>query len=768
MNDHHLQKQTDLVTGTGMWHIGDNPSIAVSDGPNGLRKQSEEAATNNDSILSTCYPTEVTLADSWNTEMVQRVADALAEECIKEDVSILLGPGVNIKRTPLGGRNFEYFSEDPYLSGKLGAAYIHAIEERNVGTSLKHFAGNSQERFRMTYNSEIDERALHEIYLRAFEIAVTEGKPSTVMASYNRLNGVYSCQNHVLLTDILRRRWKYEGAVISDWGACTDLPASVKAGMDLEMPDSKGFHRPDLEQALNEDTDGTMHQALERAAGNVDRLIQSSETKKVLHGTDCHAIAREAAVDGAVLLKNEGALPLEENAKVYAAGPLLEKMRIQGGGSSHIHIRKDPDMKAALEKEYPLVKEPGDADLILYFGGLSEETEGEGFDRETLELSEKEVRDIRNMLDTGRPMVFIAFGGSPFVIPYRDEMKAILYMGLPGEAADEAVMELISGRTSPGGRLSETWPLSLADVPCRDCCLKDTRDIEYRESIYAGYRYYDTFHVPVQYSFGHGLSYTQFRYTDLHCSKNEVSATVENTGAYDGAEVVQIYIENPQSDYLREKRSLHGFCKVFLRKGEKKTVRIALDDRAFQIWSPERNDYITVSGDYIIEAGSGLNDIRLRQPLHVDGVQYERNDREICPACFREGMKPAFTAEGFRKLYERDGHQLSDFTHRGKGKLDRTASLREMTKTSPLAGIFVKIARKEMHRMYPGKDMNDPEVRMTWEGLMDGTIDAAAIQSGGAISQNLMQALIADANGHHAKAIGKLLGIGNRNRGEKV
>lgn len=363
------EEKISIVTGHGMWHAGNSRQIMLCDGPNGLRKQDDSAVSNNDSIIATCYPTAVTIAQNWDPVQARRVADALANECIREDVSVLLGPGVNIKRSPLGGRSFEYYSEDPFLSGVTGTAFVMGLESRGVGTSLKHFAGNSQERFRMSSNSQIDERALHEIYLRAFEMIVKKARPSTVMASYNRLNGVYSCQNRELLTDILRESWGYQGLVVSDWGACSDLPASIRAGMDLEMPDSIGYHRPGLEKALREDIDGSMHQAMDRAALRVAKLITDTSpdcrNRKIRNDIDPHQVAKETAVGGAVLLKNEGCLPLKKDTVLYASGPIYRKLRIQGGGSSHIHIRRDPDMAAALKKEYPVIGDPKKADVLL-------------------------------------------------------------------------------------------------------------------------------------------------------------------------------------------------------------------------------------------------------------------------------------------------------------------------------------------------------------------------------------------------------------------
>ncbi|MDD6154726.1 MAG: glycoside hydrolase family 3 C-terminal domain-containing protein [Eubacteriales bacterium] len=759
------EEKISIVTGRGMWHAGNSRQIMLCDGPNGLRKQDDSAVSNNDSIIATCYPTAVTIAQNWDPDQVRRVADGLANECILEDVSVLLGPGVNIKRSPLGGRSFEYYSEDPFLSGITGTAFVAGLESRGVGTSLKHFAGNSQERFRMSSNSQIDERALHEIYLRAFEMIVKNARPSTVMASYNRLNGVYSCQNRELLTDILRNRWGFKGLVVSDWGACTDLPGSIRAGMDLEMPDSIGFHRPSLEKALREEKDGSMRRALDRAAARVEKLITDTfpddKNRKIRTDIDTHQVAKQTAVGGSVLLKNNGSLPIKKGTVIYASGPLYRKLRVQGGGSSHINIRRDPDMPAALRKEYEVVEDPKEADVLLYFGGLTDEIEGEGYDRESLELPDTQKEDIRNLLSTGKPVIFIAFGGSPFIIPYRDEMASILYMGLPGEAADEAIMELLSGRVSPSGKLAETWPLRLEDTPCFGFFSTDSRDIEYRESIFVGYRFYDTFQVPVQFCFGYGLSYTSFSYDGLKVKDlSTVKLKIKNTGTVSGAEVVQIYVRNPEGDFLRERRSLRGFKKVFLEPGEEKEITISLDDRSFQVWSVEKGDFITCGGEYAIEAGASLQDIRVRASVHVEGENVSAGDRERYPSYYPGAKRrPVFSGADFQKLY---GREFSDFSRRGKGEFDRTATIREMSRASLLARLVAGIVHREVVKMSSSGKDNDPEVRMMEEFILDGTIDAAAIQSDRMIGDDLVRALIEDANGHHLRAVKELLRGGRK------
>ncbi len=738
MNNLSTEEKISLVTGTGMWHTtaaGGLPSVILSDGPNGLRTQEEGTQANNDSIPATCFPTEATLACTWNPECLGKVAEAIADEAIEYDVSVVLGPGVNIKRSSFGGRNFEYLSEDPYLAGKLAAAYIKAMEGRGVGTSLKHFAGNSQERFRMTSNSEIDERTLREIYLRAFEIAVKEGKPGSVMASYNRLNGVYATENAKLLTEILRDDWGFEGAVVSDWGACTDLVSALKAGMDLEMPDSVGFHRKYLEEAVK---DPQTFAALDRASSKVAALVEKyrpGAEGRTLKNVDSHAVAEEAALEGAVLLKNDGTLPITDPAvKIFLTGPLSVNVRIQGGGSSHVNAKHKPDMKATLEKCFVPADDAASADVILYFGGLDDKAEGEGFDRTSFSLPEEQIQDMENVLSLGKKAVFIVFGGSPFLIPFRERWDAILFMGLPGEAADTALSKLISGESSPSGKLAETWPFSYEDVPSYENFAREDRNIRYSEGIYVGYRHYDSSDIPVQYPFGYGLSYSEFRYSDLHIvsggGKVSVQFKLKNAGAVDAAEIAEVYIRNPECDFPREKRSLRGFKKVFLSAGQEADVEIPLDDRSFQIYA--HGAFAAVKGTYVIEVGSSLNDIRLSEEYSVeDGQIFTKDD---------------FPQEAWK-----------DFIYPAKGFFDKRSTVREMKASSPLIRLLLRIVKGQVGKIFPGREFDDPEVQMFWEGLMDGPIEAVAIQSDGLISRKLMTALIDDANGHHLKTIGDLL-----------
>lgn len=774
-----------LVSGAGMWRTAEAaglPSVCLSDGPHGLRKQAEGVAANNDSEVSTCYPTAAALACTWDAELVSRVADSLAQEALNAQVSVLLGPGVNIKRSPLGGRNFEYFSEDPLLAGALAAAYVKAVEARGVGASLKHFAGNSQETRRMTANSMIDERALREVYLAAFERVVKEARPATIMAAYNRLNGQYCCENRELLTDILRGEWGYEGAVVSDWGACTDLPAAIGAGMDLEMPDSRGIHRAALERAL---ADGTLAQsALDRAAGRVEALVKKYAPRgdAPCTGADPHAVALSAALGGAVLLKNDGILPLADGADVAVVGALAREMHYQGGGSSHIAVRRAPDAVAELERAglnvryapgYRLDADAPDALLeaqalklcapggtVLFFGGLTDLTEGEGFDRHGFALPENQRRLLRRVLARGCRVVFAAFGGAPFAVDFLGGVSAMLHMTLPGEAGGEACAMLLTGRANPCGKLAETWPLRAEDAPCFDSFGRESDDVPYRESLFVGYRYYDTFHIPVRFPFGFGLSYTAFGYDNLTVERDgnrwNVGFDVTNAGARDGSEIAQVYVKNHAGTALRPERELRGFVKVFVPAGKTVRAGVTLDERAFSMWHVKRRAFTVAGGEYEIQIAASLDDVRLRRTVAVEGAADWPDDRKNHPAYFRRDGSPLrVTHAAFAAWY---GRPLSRFDDLSPGAYSVRAPLSELAKHSLLARLLVAFALRELPKLFPGRRADDPEVLMAREGLLHGTADCAAIQSGGAIPYKLIRAIVEEANRHPLRALKKLMG----------
>ena len=771
-----------------MWHTkslgGKLPQITMTDGPHGLRKQEDgSVVNNNDSKEATCFPTESGAACSWDPAVVAKMASAIADEAIAEKVSIVLGCGANIKRSPLCGRNFEYFSEDPYLTGTLAAAYIKAMEAKGVATSLKHFAANNQETHRQTSNSQIDERAFREIYLTPFEIAVKQGKPSTVMASYNRINGTYACENRELLTDILRNEWKFDGVVVSDWGACTNLTKSIHAGMDLEMPDNHGIH----EKLLREDIrNGRIpKQEVNASVKRILSLIERQHARLKDASVDYslqHEIAKEIATASAVLLKNESILPISPGTPVTVIGEMADHMRYQGGGSSHIHVRKEPNAIDSLKEaglivtykkgycsstdhidlmlEEEAIEAVKNQDVILFFGGLTEAYEGEGYDRTSLDIPYNQIHLLKQLHKVNPNVVFITCGGAPMDFNCETNVRAILQMYLGGQAVADAVADLIIGKVNPSGKLAESYPYSLKDIPCNEYYATGSDDVEYRESLFVGYRYYTSYQVPVRYCFGYGLSYTTFEYSNLNVSVSEyhqgtmkVSCDITNTGLMAGKEVVQLYIKNPNSTYLRPKLELRGFQKVSLEPGETKTITIELNERSFSIYDDYGKSFLMPSGNYVIQIGASCEDIRLQTAISVSGVPYDRDDRKRYSDFFQK-PKHGFhiSQKVFASLYHKP---LSHFDLIGPGEFTTCNSLKQMADYSLLARIVLLFAKREIHRMLPEKESNDPEVMMLLQGVIEGTLEAVIIHS--ELPHKLADAIVLSANGEKIKALLKLL-----------
>lgn len=784
-----LDDELRLVTGKGLWHTSDCggklTSIRVSDGPHGLRMQPQDSSECNDSVPATCFPLSCALAASWDTQAVRESAAAIAEEAKAAGVSVVLGPGTNIKRSPLCGRNFEYFSEDPYLSGKLAAAFIDSMQGAGVGTSLKHFAGNSQEKFRMTSDSCIDERALREIYLTAFEIAVKESHPATIMAAYNKLNGSYACSNRKLLTDILRKEWGYDGVVMSDWGACTDLAACVEAGMDLEMPDSSGYHTKLLKKAI---LSGKIRQeALSQAAGRIKALAEkygnlsskASDSRSFTLPQDMleahHKKAEELACRCAVLLKNDGILPVSEGRHIAVSGLLAENMHVQGGGSSHINIPVKTNAIQALKAAGYTVHSVENAMVLkqthissdtplLFFCGLTDTIEGEGFDRKTMSIPEDQIALFDELYSVHNNIVVICLAGAPVSLPFTERARAILLMYLSGQATAEAMADIVSGKKNPSGKLPETWPFSEKDTPSRDTFAGDSRIVQYRESIFTGYRYYDTFDIPVAWPFGYGLSYTTFSYSSLICDSAytggplNVSVNVKNEGSISGDEIVQFYVKNPECTYLRAKRELRGFAKVHLEPGEEKTVSVELNERSFSVYDETAAAFVMPSGVYEIQAAASLADVRQTAEVTVTGTDYQRDDRELLPAYFERSGKPLDISETqFAALYEKFTGPLPVWKDPVPGDFTIQSSLKQMAPYSFLARLMLRIARKEALRMNPGCREDDPAVQMVLETASDGTIDCITCQSEGMVPYRLTEAIVLGANRKKFRSFMKLL-----------
>lgn len=676
-----LEEKASLCSGHDFWHsegvprVG-IPSVMLTDGPHGIRKRSEEKKEKGKSVLkgapAICYPTASATACSWDTDLIYRMGEALGEECLKERVSVLLGPGVNIKRSPLCGRNFEYFSEDPVLAGEMAAAFINGVQSKGVGTSLKHYAANNQETRRMTVNAVIDERTLREIYLAPFEIAVKKAQPWTVMCAYNRLNGVYCAENKWLLTDVLRKDFGFKGIVVTDWGAENDRVEGLLAGQELEMPFSGGANDRAIVRAVR---DGRIQESFLDAM--VDRLIDLAKNSEKALGESAydpaehHALARKIAGQCMVLLKNDGGLlPLAKTKRVAVIGEMAKKPRYQGAGSSLINpiqldCAYDTMVAAGIEVDYApgystdqTDKTPDDAflseavakakgaDAAVLFIGLTDEYETEGCDRRHMQLPPQHNRLVEAVLKVNPNVVVVLAGGAAVELPWADQAPAILHSHLCGQAGGSAVVDLLFGDVNPSAKLAETYPVSLADVPSANYFPGTTVSVEYREGVYVGYRYYDKAERPVRFPFGHGLSYTTFSYSDLTFSAADMQDTdtltvrfnVKNTGGVDGAEVAQVYVADVESSIYRAPKELKGFQKVFLRAGEEKTVSIALDKRAFAYYHTGLGGWHVESGEFKILVGASSRDIRLEGSVRVrSAVEAEPQDYRASAPSYYNG-----------------------------------------------------------------------------------------------------------------------------------
>lgn len=649
-----LKEKASLCSGKDFWHLKSIerlglPEIMVCDGPHGLRKQNAEnkKVGIGNSYPATCFPTAVTTACSWDRDLIYKMGQALAEECLQHGVSVLLGPGVNMKRSPLCGRNFEYFSEDPELAGEMGAAFIAGVQSKGIGTSLKHFAGNSQEMKRMTSNSIIDERALREIYLRAFEKAVKKSQPWTVMNAYNLLNGTYCSENDWLQNKVLRDEWGFKGAVVSDWGAVNDRVAGLNAGNDLEMPSSGGVNDAKIVEAVK---CGVIDETTldERVDKLIDIILKGAANKKPGYKFDVRAhnlLSRQIAEQSMVLLKNDGnILPLKRVEGEYVAviGAFADNPRYQGAGSSIINptmidsgrraFNNSPisvkfadgyDRSGKRKNEDAYITEAcnlaKNASKAVVFIGLTDDYESEGFDRSTMKLPDGHNRLVEAVSRVNDNVIVVLEGGSPVEMPWADDVKAILNAYLGGQSVAPAIVDVLTGKANPCGKLAETYPVCFKDTPTSFRYPDSKEDVQYRESIFIGYRYYDKVERNVRFPFGFGLSYTSFEYSDIKLKKKnltkgegaKVTFTIKNTGDVAGSEIAQVYVAKPESKIFRAPKELKGFVKIHLDPGEEKKVSVELDDRAFAFWNTATEDWCVESGEYKILVGASSRDIRL-------------------------------------------------------------------------------------------------------------------------------------------------------------
>lgn len=646
-----LEEKAGLCVGLDFWHLKGVerlgiPSIMVSDGPHGLRKQDMEAdhLGINESIKAVCFPPAVLSACSFDRGLMEQLGDAVGKEAQATDVSVVLGPGVNIKRSPLCGRNFEYFSEDPYLSGEMAVPYIKGVQAHGVGTSLKHFAANNQENCRMSCSSEVDERTLWEIYLPAFEKAVKNAQPHTVMCSYNLVNGVFASENDWLLNKVLRDEWGFEGLVVSDWGATVDHVKGIAAGLDLEMPDSAGVTDAQLVAAVKDGRldEAILNQAVARILTLIFRWEDNREQREFTMEAD-HELARHIAEESIVLLKNNGMLPLKEDEKILFVGEFAQIPRYQGGGSSHVNSFKVSDALSAAKKfaavsyakgfsgqtdEYDAVlaeeavMAAKTADKVVIFAGLPDSFESEGYDRAHMDMPSCQNRLIEEIASANPNVIVVLHNGAPVTMPWRDKAEGIIEAYLGGQAVGEAVANILFGAVNPCGKLAETFPKKLSDNPAH-LNFGGNEKVEYREGVFVGYRYYDKKEMEVNFPFGHGLSYTSFTYSNLRFDREtmtdgevlNVAVDVTNTGDLPGKEIVQLYVSDCTGRVQRPLRELKGFAKVSLTPGETKTVTMTLNTRSFSWYSVELHDWYAYPGEYVISAAASSQDIRLEKSI---------------------------------------------------------------------------------------------------------------------------------------------------------
>ena len=643
-----LEEKAALCTGASSWTTTpverlSVPEIIVSDGPHGVRRVPDVHSMAMTSLPATCFPTASCLASTWDVDLIRRMGEALAEECIALNVDILLGPGANMKRSPLGGRNFEYFSEDPYLAGEMAASLINGIQSRGVGTSLKHYAANNQEFQRFTINAEVDERTLREIYLAGFEKAVKQAKPWTVMCAYNKLNGTFCSEHHYLLTDILKNEWGFEGLIVSDWGAVRDRVASLKGGLDLEMPgpqDSRVKAVVDAVRSGELDV-AILDESVHRILGIV---YKTKETPKdgVFNIDAHHELAHQIAAEGMVLLKNNGILPLKDQQHIAVIGRSAEIAHFQGGGSSHINptrvavpfkelLSQAGDAELTYAEGYPAdnsfrqdlidqaVIQAKSADVAILYISLPAFKESEGYDRSDLDLTEQQVALIKSVAKVQPKIVVVLNNGAPVAMSaWIDNVAAVLESWMMGQAGGAAIADVLFGRVNPSGKLAETFPLKLSNTPAHINWPGGAGEVRYGEGLFIGYRYYDVKEMPVLFPFGYGLSYTTFTYGKPEVSAKSfkdvdgltITMNVTNTGQVAGKEIVQVYVHDQKSGLVRPPKELKGFAKVDLQPGETKTVSIALDFRAFAYYHPEYKQWITEDGQFDLLIGASAADIR--------------------------------------------------------------------------------------------------------------------------------------------------------------
>ena len=765
----NLEQKCALLSGAGTFTTrgcpkAGVPSITLSDGPNGVRKQAGAAdhLGLNPSVPATCFPTAATVACSWDPALGEEIGRAMGEEAAAQEVAVLLGPGLNTKRSPLCGRNFEYFSEDPYLSGKMAAAYVRGIQSEGIAACPKHFAVNSQELRRMASDSVLDERTLRELYLTGFEIVVKEAAPKTIMSSYNLVNGTYANENAHLLQDILRRDWGFSGAVVTDWGGSNDHALGVKNGSTLEMPAPGGDAVRELLAAVQSGkiTEADVDARLDELLTLV--LDTSAAVQKHSRSFDAdahHALARRAAAESAVLLKNDGGiLPLAAGAKVAVIGDFAETPRYQGAGSSAVNSIKvdtlldclaqsglqcagfaagfDRQGRPDADKKAQAVALAQKADTVLLCLGLDEIKESEGLDRVDMKLADNQIELLQAVEQANPNTVVVLNAGASLETPWLAHCRALAYGALGGQAGAGAMVDVLTGKVNPGGKLAETWANAYEETPAKDNFAGAGRTVQYREGLYVGYRYYQTAGVPVAFPFGYGLSYTSFAYSDLKVTADSVTLTVTNTGARDGAEIVQVYIAKPGAEIFRPAQELKAFARVPLAAGESRTVTLPLDDKAFRYWNTRTDCWEVEGGRYEVRVGASSADIRLTADVDIRGTN--------APDPYAGKALPHYKSGSVQNVPDAEweallGHPIPQ----DKVKIDRNMTLGELNHSrSPLGWLIWAVLTALLNASFKkGK----PDLNVLFQYNMP--LRALAKMTSGAISMGMVDGIVLEAKG---------------------
>ena len=765
----NLKQKCALLSGAGTFTTrgcpkAGVPSITLSDGPNGVRKQAGTAdhLGLNPSVPATCFPTAATVACSWDPALGEEIGRAMGEEAVAQEVAVLLGPGLNTKRSPLCGRNFEYFSEDPYLSGKMAAAYVRGIQSEGIAACPKHFAVNSQELRRMASDSVLDERTLRELYLTGFEIVVKEAAPKTIMSSYNLVNGTYANENAHLLQDILRRDWGFSGAVVTDWGGSNDHALGVKNGSTLEMPAPGGDAVRELLAAVQSGkiTEADVDARLDELLTLV--LDTSAAVQKHSRSFDAdahHALARRAAAESAVLLKNDGGiLPLAAGARVAVIGDFAETPRYQGAGSSAVNSIKvdtlldclaqsglqcagfaagfDRQGRPDADKKAQAVALAQKADTVLLCLGLDEIKESEGLDRVDMKLADNQIELLQAVEQANPNTVVVLNAGASLETPWLAHCRALVYGALGGQAGAGAMVDVLTGKVNPGGKLAETWANAYEETPAKDNFAGAGRTVQYREGLYVGYRYYQTAGVPVAFPFGYGLSYTSFAYSDLKVTADSVTLTVTNTGARDGAEIVQVYIAKPGAEIFRPAQELKAFARVPLAAGESRTVTLPLDDKAFRYWNTRTDCWEVEGGRYEVRVGASSADIRLTANVDIRGTN--------APDPYAGKALPHYKSGSVQNVPDAEweallGHPIPQ----DKVKIDRNMTLGELNHSrSPLGWLIWAVLTALLNASFKkGK----PDLNVLFQYNMP--LRALAKMTSGAISMGMVDGIVMELQG---------------------